>query len=321
MTDQSRPGPEAGVCALAGCGEPVVQPAGGGRRRLYCSNAHRAEARRRRLADSPQPAPGELLSPALERLGAVLTDLRGYEATLRSIDPGRQAVEIARVRAEATAEVLAAQQNAANVAEAAARTGEQLAAERTAWEREHSDHEAAIAKLRAEVSTARDRAASTQDALDAALTAHRADLDRRDLLAAQAAAAHEDEIGRLSEQLDQTRTAVSAAKARADAADQRAAHAEDAYRKAAQHAAETEASMNRLRVDMANAHAAEEAATVRADTAERLLDQARTELQTERNRYDVSLSQLHDQLAQLIARNPPRRAPTKTTAKRPAPSS
>lgn len=94
-----------------------------------------------------------------------------------------------------------------------------------------------------------------------------------------------------------------------------------ANRRAAQRAAETEASMNRLRVDMANAHAAKEAATVRADAAERLLDQARTELQTERNRYDVSLSQLHDQLAQLIARNPPRRAPTKTIAKRPAPSS
>ena len=45
------------ICALPGCGVAVVQPAGGGRKRLYCTNAHRAEARRRRLADSPRRHP------------------------------------------------------------------------------------------------------------------------------------------------------------------------------------------------------------------------------------------------------------------------
>ena len=89
-----------------------------------------------------------MVDPALERLGAVQPDLRGYQATLRSIDPGTSGSgRIARVRAEATAEVLAAQQNAATAAEAAARPTEQLAAERATWEREHSDHEAAIVQL------------------------------------------------------------------------------------------------------------------------------------------------------------------------------
>jgi hypothetical protein len=102
----------------------------------------------------------------------------------------------------------------------------------------------------------------------------------------------------------------------------RAARAEDANRKLAQHAADTDASLGRLQVDVAKANAAKEAATVRADGVERLLEQARTELETERNRHDDSLSQLHEQVAQLIARNPSRRRPsTKTTANRPAASS
>ena len=75
---------------------------------------------------------------ALARLTAVLDDLRGYEATLRSIDPDLQAMEIAKVRAEATADVLAAQQAGAKAAEEAARSSERLAAERTGWEVERT---------------------------------------------------------------------------------------------------------------------------------------------------------------------------------------
>ncbi|HEV2069438.1 MAG TPA: hypothetical protein VGR26_06560 [Acidimicrobiales bacterium] len=51
--------------------------------------------------------------------------------------------------------------------------------------------------------------------------------------------------------------------------------------------------------------------TTRAEPAERLLEDARAELQAERDRNDVRLTQLHDQLAQLIARKPARRPPTK----------
>ena len=42
----------------------VVQPPSEGRRRLYCSNAHRAEARRRRIAETPELQSGELIDPA-----------------------------------------------------------------------------------------------------------------------------------------------------------------------------------------------------------------------------------------------------------------
>lgn len=316
-------GPEGSICALAGCDITVVQPAGGGRRRLYCSNAHRAEARRRRLVEAPDPAPGDLLGPALGRLGAVLEDLRGYEATLRSIDPGLQALEIARIRAEATAEVLAAQQAGAKAAEEAARSSERLAAERAGWEVERTALRDEVEELRVAGAAARERATSAQDALEAALAAHRAALDERDHLASRAAAAHEREASRLAEQLDQSRAALSAAQARAEASDRRAAGAEEAARKAAEHAAETEASMSRLQVEVATAQAAVESASQRAEIAERQLEQARADLQSERDRHDTSLSQVHEQLAQLIARKPTRRPATKsaTSKKKSAPSS
>lgn len=316
-------GPEASICALAGCGVPVVQPAGGGRRRLYCSNAHRAEARRRRLVEAPEPAPGDLLGPALARLGAVLEDLRGYEATLRSIDPGLQAMEIARIRAEATAEVLAAQQAGAKAAEEAARSSERLAVERAGWEGERMALQDEIEELRVAGAAARGRATSAQDALEAALAAHGDELAERDQRAARAAAGHEQEASRLAEQLELSRTALSAAQARADAADHRAAGAEEAARQAAEHAAETEASMSRLQLDVARAQAAAESANQRAASAERQLEQARADLQAERDRHDTSLSQLHEQLAELIARKPTRRPAPKSDSsmKKSAPSS
>ena len=124
------------------------------------------------------------------------------------------------------------------------------------------------------MSVARERAASTQDALDHALTAHRAAVDERDERAAHAAAAHEEEATRLLAELDQARTAVATARAQAEASDHRASAAEDASRAAADRASEMEASMSRLRVDAAKAQAAIEAATLRAEVAERQLDQA-----------------------------------------------
>jgi len=96
---------------------------------LYCSDAHRAEARRRRLAGSPEVAPPDVVASALARLSAVLEDLRSHEAVLRSVDPNRQAVDAARIRAEATSEVLAAQRVAAQATEDTARAAERHAAE------------------------------------------------------------------------------------------------------------------------------------------------------------------------------------------------
>lgn len=179
-----------------------------------------------------------------------------------------------------------------------------------------------VEELRAAGAAARERATSAQDALEAALAAHRAELDERDHLAARVSAAHEQEASRLAEQLDQSRTAASAALARAEAADHRAASADQAARQAAERAAGTEASMNRLQVEIAKAEAAVDSANQRAASAERLLEQARADLQSERDRHDTSLSELHEQLAQLIARKPTRRpAKSASAKKRSAPSS
>lgn len=313
IVDPSSPaGAGTSVCALDGCDVPVLQPAAGGRRRLYCSNAHRAEARRRRLVEAPDPAPGDVVGGTVVRLASVLEDLRGFEATLRAVDPGLQSLELARVRAEATAEVLAAQQASAKAAEEAARNSERLATERAGWERERTALQGEIDGLRSTATDARERAASTQEALDAAIGAHRGALDERDQLAARAAAAHEQEVARLNEQLERSATALAAAQARAEASDHRASRAEEAARDAVAHAAATEAAMSRVKVEIATAQAGMESAAERAAGAERLLEQVRAELHAERERHDVSLSQLHEQLAQLIARTPTRRPATKT---------
>lgn len=149
---------------------------------------------------------------------------------------------------------------------------------------------------------------------DTAVAGHRAALDERDQVAARAAAAHEQEVARLNEQLERSATALAVAQARAEASDLRAARAEGAARDAVAHAAETEATMNRVKVEIATAQAGMESADQRAVGAERLLEQVRADLQAERERHDVSLSQLHEQLAQLIARTPTRRPATKSPA-------
>ena len=71
------------------------------------------------------------------------------------------------------------------------------------------------------------------------------------------------------------------------------------------------------------AQAVVDSANQRAASAERLLEQARADILIERERNDASLSQLHEQLAQLIVPKPTRRSAAKSTAakKRSAPSS
>jgi len=60
-----------------------------------------------------------------------------------------------------------------------------------------------------------------------------------------------------------------------------------------------------------------ESANQRVASAERLLEQARRDLQSERDRNDTSLSQLHEQLVELIARKPARRpAPRSDSSKK-----
>jgi len=56
--------------------------------------------------------------------------------------------------------------------------------------------------------------------------------------------------------------------------------------------------MSRQVVEIAKAQTGMESADQRAGGAERLLEEVRAELQAERERHDVSLSQLHEQIAQ-----------------------
>ena len=310
VSEPTAAGPGVTVCGLPGCDVPVVQPAGGGRRRLYCSNAHRAEARRRRLAAAPEQSSPDVLGVSLDRLAGVLDDLTHYRDKLQSIDPTRQAAEAARLRAETTAEVLAAQQASARAADDAAQARDQLAAERAERESDRASHRAEVEELRAALVAARENAASAADALDQALADHRDELERREQAAAATATAHQEETHRLLGDLEQVRSALAAAEARADAADHRAATSESANKRTADHLARTEKLVHRLEVDLAKAQAAASSATERAEELARRLDSAQTELEVERQRHGASLAQLHDQLAQLLAQRPARRRTT-----------
>ena len=292
----------------------MIQPARGGRHRLYCSNAHRAEARRRRLAGAPEPAPADALDASLERLAGVLEELRAHRDRLRSIDPAHQALEVARLRAEATAGVLAAQEAARTAAESASRAREELATERAVWEDRRRELAAEVENLRATAGAARANAAAAQDALDTSVVAHRAELDGRDRAAARAASAHEAELRRLAGDLDRARTALAAAQARADAADRRAAAADAEAQSAGGQARQAGDEAHRLALELERAHAAAGLAAARAEAGERQLAEARAELAEERRRHDLGAAELRGQLERLLAAAPKRAgAATKAT--------
>jgi len=260
------------------------------------------------LAGAPEPAPADALGSALDRLGGVLDDLRRHEVTLRSIDPDHHALELARLRAEATADVLAAQQSAASSAEEVARLAQRLATVSEEAKQAVTAAAAEIDTLRRSETAATEASAVAREALAGALAAHALELEARDQAAARAAAAYEQETTVLTDKLDRARTALATAQARADAADLRAGAADCAARQATADAADMKASLEQLRYTMASAEATGTAAAVRADAAERLVEQLRSDLLAERSRHDVSLAGLHEQLAELVGRKPPRRA-------------
>lgn len=72
--------------------------------------------------------------------------------------------------------------------------------------------------------------------------------------------------------------------------------------------AEADAVVAQLRAELSGTKAALAAAEERARRAEELHAQAHGELRTQRDRHDASLSELRDQLAQLLARRPAPRA-------------
>src|SRR6185437_7927022 len=209
MSETGLPGNS--ICALPGCDQPIVQPTGGGRPRQYCSDAHRAEARRRRLAGERGG------DTAIELLGEALRQLQS------DAPPAvRTAAVVAEVRAQATADVLAAQR------EAAAARREALDADRQLGEQREligtlGNQVAALQRQVAELQGALDGA---RDALEAEVVQHHQDVQAADHRVAAMAAIHRQQQDDAAAELDRYRTDTVAAEARrADAAD-RAAKAE-----------------------------------------------------------------------------------------------
>lgn len=253
------------------------------------------------------------MGSALDRLAEVSEELRRQHETLRSIDPTQQALQTARVRAEATAEVLAAQQAAATAAEDASRGRAQLVAERGAWEERHRELSAELDEIRTAATAASQRASAAYDDLAAAQASYARDLHEGEQRAARAATAHEEQVAGLLDQLQAARTAASAAEARAQAADRRAGLAEDKARAAALDTSRAEAEANRLRAELAGARAALQAATSRAEAAEGRAEEARLELAAERQRQDAAVAGLREQLAAIVAATAPRPKRTRST--------
>jgi len=123
---------EVTLCALPGCDRPIT-PRVGGRPRLYCSDAHRAEAHRRRVRQVPDTE--ALLRQAL--------------SSLEAPEPsGRRDAAVAAVRAEMAGAVATAVRESAEAL---------LRAE---------EAEAAVAEREEELGAATDEATRVKDALE-----------------------------------------------------------------------------------------------------------------------------------------------------------
>lgn len=149
----------AAACALEGCDNTIVQQERGGRPKLYCSDAHRALARRQRLRGE-RTGGEDLGSRAVETLrhATALVEEALAAATGQA--------HLAEVRAQATTQVLEAQRLAAD-------TTRRLAAARRRFDHEQARLEGALAAARER--HARDKA--TIQELQAALDGARAELE------------------------------------------------------------------------------------------------------------------------------------------------
>ncbi|MGH9082861.1 MAG: hypothetical protein ACRDWN_05905 [Acidimicrobiales bacterium] len=175
----------------------------GGRPRLYCSDAHRAEARRRRLgAEGGAAGEGDSLAGAADLLEQVVERLH------RAAAPAGPDPALAEERARATAELLRAQELAASAARRAADAEDRLAGERDAWEIGRAEGLATLAEQVAEADELRLALEGAERALDEELLRHHADVaEAEERFRAQAAiertvrAAIEVEVDRLRREL------------------------------------------------------------------------------------------------------------------------
>lgn len=309
MIETSPRHPGSTACALEGCGVPVVRRAGGGRPRLYCSDAHRAEARRRRLTASGGFPGDRRLPPAEEGAGltgvrALLVDALGRLDRAEAEAPRDDAL-VAAIRAEATEEVLRAQQSAADAARKAADAQERLTRERGEWQ-----------TARGRLVVEADERARAVEELSGALDGARAELEQ-ELLRHHEDAARADALI----QAQRVTHAGEMEQAVADASElrQRLGSMEAAVRRAQLHATRTE----HLLSERASAAVELEVRAARAEEQSRLtedrLAEARGELQ--RLRRELAEERRHHraiekELSRRMAQAPTSRTPRRT--RRPA---
>lgn len=164
------PGPGGVTCALEGCDIAIVRPGRGGRPKLYCSDAHRSLARRRRLRQAPSPD---------DMAGHALEALRQAVALVDQALSGRterQEAAMADARAQATTQVLAAQRQAADATGELARLRARYEKERLRWDAERTAAEARTARDQAVIEELRAALDGARTELEAELLRHHRDL-------------------------------------------------------------------------------------------------------------------------------------------------
>lgn len=257
---------------------PVVRSASGGRPRLYCSDAHRAEARRRRLGGAPAaPAPDD-------PLGAVRRLLFEASAQLDAAPrlPSYDAV-LAEARAQATAEVLRAQQAAADALRRAASAEERLAEEGARWAETLREREASLEAQVRRAAELEHALGGARDALESELIAHHEDVHALQAALETHRAVHEAACRSWEAELGEWQGAEAQARAALDAADERARRAE---------------------ADAADAHGRARAAAARAAACDRQTTEAARRAQEAERRAgesDAAAAQLRQELAAVTA--------------------
>jgi chromosome segregation ATPase len=300
------------ACALHGCDVPIVRRAGGGRPRLYCSDAHRAEARRRRL--NPAAAAGctagdggsshrrddglegarSLLVQALARLDHVAAGAPQDDA------------RVAAIRAEATGEVLRAQQAAADAARREEDVEARLRRERTEWQetlRSLLGERAEQTRLIEELTGALDGARAE---LEQELLRHHEDAARADSLLQAQRESHETEIEQLLSGLAETGERLAAALGTAEQAEARAQRAEALL--ADRTAEGVELEIRSARMEEQSRQAADRLAETKAE-----LDRLRRELTDERRHHRAVEAELRRRMGR------PSNAGTAAPRRRPSP--
>jgi len=266
------------VCALPGCDEVIVQPEGGGRRRLYCSDGHRSLANRQR----PAPSPAEERAERLRTARALLDELEADETA--GLTAG---VVLAEVRAQAAAEVATARQEALDAAREAAEA-------RSVATEVQASASADRQRLEATVQAATEDAQRLQEALEASQVAlAEAEAGHRDAVAslrndaAAADRAHEVELDRLEGTLAAERRRADSADAQRDGAERRAAEV-------AARLSETERRGSELEAQLGEAAGRASLLTEQLAEAESLLNAERERvaaLSGERDRLTTALAE------------------------------